>query len=139
VISGGGFYSPAIQLDATAATNTLTTIVNEANGTIAQGGFGPALQAFGNASLDLTNKGAIIGPMNFAAGDVALHLFTGSTMTDDLVAGTGAQNTISLNGAGSGSFGMAIENFQTIDKQDSGNWALSGAISGATSVRRQYV
>jgi autotransporter family porin len=92
------------------------------------------LQASGNASLDLTNKGAIVGPLNFAAGDVALHLYTGSTMTDDLVAGTGASNTISLNGAGSGSFAMAIQNFQTIDKQDPGNWALSGVISGATSV-----
>ena len=82
-------------------------------------------------SVDFTNKGAVIGNMVFGAGDVALHFYTGSSLTGDLTAGTGT-NTISLNGSGNGAFSSPIADFQTITKLDDGTWTLSGVVSGAT-------
>ena len=69
--------------------------------------------------------------MVFGAGDVALHFYTGSSLTGDLTAGTGT-NTISLNGSGNGAFSSPIADFQTITKLDDGTWTLSGVVSGAT-------
>ena len=107
----------------------MTTIVNDSGGAI-QGAVN-ALVANGNASVDFTNKGAVIGNMVFGAGDVALHFYTGSSLTGDLTAGTGT-NTISLNGSGNGAFSSPIADFQTITKLDDGTWTLSGVVSGAT-------
>jgi autotransporter-associated beta strand protein len=120
-----------IQLDPTGASNTLTTIVNNAGGTI-QGAVN-ALVANGNASVDFTNKGTVIGNLVFGAGDAALHFYTGSSLTGNLTAGTGT-NTISFNGSGNGTFSNPIANFQTITKQDDGTWTLSGVVSGATAI-----
>ena len=132
ITNSGRINSPSgvgIQLDATSASNTLTTIVNDSGGAI-QGAVN-ALVANGNASVDFTNKGAVIGNMVFGAGDVALHFYTGSSLTGDLTAGTGT-NTISLNGSGNGAFSSPIADFQTITKLDDGTWTLSGVVSGAT-------
>jgi autotransporter-associated beta strand protein len=120
-----------IQLDATSASNTLTTIVNNVGGVV-QGTAG-ALVAKGNASVDFTNRGAVVGDLVFGAGAAALHFYTGTTLTGSLTAGTGA-DTISFNGSRSGAFSNPISNFQTITKQDDGTWTLSGAVSGATVV-----
>jgi uncharacterized protein with beta-barrel porin domain len=120
-----------IRLDATTASNTLTTIVNSAGGTV-QGAVN-ALVANGNASVDFTNKGSVVGGLAFGAGDASLHFYTGSSLTGNLTAGTGT-NTISFNGSGSGTFSNAVANFQTITKQDDGTWTLSGVLSGATAV-----
>ena len=120
-----------IRLDATTASNTLTTIVNSAGGTI-QGAVN-ALVANGNASVDFTNKGSVVGDLVFGAGDASLHFYTGSSLTGNLTAGTGT-NTISFNGSGSGTFSNAVANFQAITKQDDGTWTLSGVVSGATAV-----
>jgi uncharacterized protein with beta-barrel porin domain len=120
-----------IQLDPTGASNTLTTIVNNAGGTI-QGAVN-ALVTTGNASVDFINKGTVVGDLVFGAGDVALHFFTGSSLTGNVTAGTGT-NTLSLNGSGSGVLSSSIANFQTITKQDDGTWTLSGVVSGATAV-----
>ena len=92
-----------------------------------------ALVANGNASVDFTNKGAVIGNMVFGAGDVALHFYTGSSLIGNLTAGTGT-NTIDLNGLGSGTFSSPIANFQTVTKLDDGTWTLSGAVSGPTAL-----
>jgi outer membrane autotransporter protein len=132
ITNSGTIHSPSgvgILLDATNASNTLTTIVNDSGGAI-QGAVN-ALVANGNASVDFTNKGAVIGNMVFCAGDVALHFYTGSSLTGDLTAGTGT-NTISLNGSGNGAFSSPIADFQTITKLDDGTWTLSGVVSGAT-------
>jgi autotransporter-associated beta strand protein len=132
ITNSGTINSPSgagIQLDATSASNTLTTIVNDSGGAI-QGAVN-ALVANGNASVDFTNKGAVIGNIVFGAGDVALHFYTGSSLTGDLTAGTGT-NTISLNGSGNGAFSSLIADFQTITKLDDGTWTLSGVVSGAT-------
>ena len=120
-----------IQLDATAASNTLTTIVNDVAGTI-QGAVN-ALVANGNASVDFTNKGTVVGDLVFGAGDATLHFYTGSSLTGNLTAGTGT-NSISFNGLGSGAFSSPITNFQTMTKQDDGTWTLSGVVSGTTAV-----
>ena len=89
--------------------------------------------ANGNASVDFTNKGTVVGNLVFGAGDASLHFYTGSSLTGNLTAGTGT-NTISFNGSGSGTFSNPIANFQTITKQDDGIWTLSGVVSGATAV-----
>ena len=132
ITNSGTINSPSgagIQLDATSASNTLTTIVNDSGGAI-QGAVN-ALVANGNASVDFTNKGAVIGNMVFGAGDVALHFYTGSSLIGNLTAGTGT-NTIGLNGPGNGTFSNPIANFQTITKLDDGTWTLSGVVSGPT-------
>ena len=132
ITNSGMINSPSgvgIQLDATSASNTLTTIVNNPGGAI-QGAVN-ALVANGNASVDFTNRGAVIGNMAFGAGDVALHFYTGSSLIGNLMAGTGT-NTIDLNGAGTGAFSNPIANFQTITKLDDGTWTLSGVVSGLT-------
>ncbi len=134
ITNSGTIHSPSgagIQLDATSASNTLTTIVNNSGGAI-QGAVN-ALVANGNASVDFTNKGAVIGNMVFGAGDVALHFYTGSSLIGNLTAGTGT-NTIDLNGLGNGAFSSPIANFQTITKLDDGTWTLSGAVSGVTAL-----
>ena len=127
----GTAFGAGIQLDGTSASNTLTTIANNAGGTIQ--GATNALVTQGNASVDFTNKGSIIGDMVFGAGDASLHFYTGSSLIGNLTAGTGT-NAISFNGSGSGTFSNPIANFQTINKQDSGTWTLSGVVSGATAV-----
>jgi outer membrane autotransporter protein len=132
ITNSGTINSPSgvgIQLDATSASNTLTTIVNDSGGAI-QGAV-DALVANGNASVDFTNRGAVIGDMVFGAGDVALHFYTGSSLIGNLTAGTGI-DTISLNGSGNGAFSSPIANFQTITKLDDGTWTLSGVVSGTT-------
>ena len=132
ITNSGTINSPSgagIQLDATSASNTLTTIVNNAGGTI-QGAVN-ALVANGNASVDFTNKGTVVGNMVFGAGNAALHFYTGSSLIGNLTAGTGT-NTISFNGSGNGTFSNPIANFQTITKQDDGTWTLSGVVSGPT-------
>ena len=132
ITNSGTINSPSgagIQLDATTASNTLTTIVNNAGGTI-QGAVN-ALVANGNASVDFTNKGTVVGNMVFGAGNAALHFYTGSSLIGSLTAGTGT-NTISFNGSGNGTFSNPIANFQTITKQDDGTWTLGGIVSGPT-------
>ena len=132
ITNSGTIHSPSgagIQLDATSASNTLTTIVNDSGGAIE--GAVNALVANGNASVDFTNKGAVIGNMVFGAGDVALHFYTGSSLIGNLTAGTGT-NTIGLNGSGNGTFSSPIANFQTITKLDDGTWTLSDVVSGPT-------
>jgi outer membrane autotransporter protein len=132
ITNSGTINSPSgagIQLDATSASNTLTTIVNNAGGAI-QGAL-DALVTIGNASVDFTNKGAVVGDLVFGAGNAALHFYTGSSLTGNLTAGTG-MNTISLNGSGNDTFSSPITNFQTITKENDGTWTLSGVVSGPT-------
>ena len=68
----------------------MTTIVNNADGTI-QGAVN-ALVANGNASVDFTNNGTVVGNLVFGAGDAALHFYTGSSLTGNLTAGTGHEH-----------------------------------------------
>jgi autotransporter-associated beta strand protein len=89
--------------------------------------------ANGNASVDFTNKGTVVGDLVFGAGDAALHFYTGSSLTGNLTAGTGT-NTISFNGSGNSTFSNPIANFQTITKEDDGTWTVSGVVSGATAI-----
>ena len=75
-VIGSAASGVGIQLDATSASNTLTTIVNNVGGVV-QGTAG-ALVTIGNASVDFTNKGAVVGDLVFGAGAATLHFYTGS-------------------------------------------------------------
>src|SRR4029077_15212058 len=68
-----------------------------------------------------------IGNLIFAGGNDALHLYTGSTISGSLNRG-GCNILMTLIGAGSGAMSGALKNFQTLIKQDSGSWTLSGSI-----------
>jgi outer membrane autotransporter protein len=101
------------------------TIINESTGVIQAPG--NVMGASGNGAVDFTNQGRVIGNVIFAGGNDALHLYTGSTISGS-VNGGGGNNLMTLNGTGSGSMSGALTNFQTLIKQDSGTWTLSGSI-----------
>jgi autotransporter-associated beta strand protein len=101
------------------------TVINEATGVIQAPG--NVMGASGNGAVDFTNQGRVIGNLIFAGGNDALHLYTGSTISGSINGG-GGNNLMTLNGTGSGSMSGALTNFQTLIKQDSGTWTLSGSI-----------
>ena len=101
------------------------TVINEATGVIQAPG--NVMGASGNGAVDFTNQGRVIGSLIFAGGNDALHLYTGSTISGSINGG-GGNNLMTLNGTGSGSMSGALTNFQTLIKQDSGTWTLSGSI-----------
>ncbi|MFC5475278.1 autotransporter outer membrane beta-barrel domain-containing protein [Paraherbaspirillum soli] len=105
-------------------------IINNATGVIQAPG--NVIGGSGNGAVDFTNRGTVIGDLVFAGGDDALHLYTGSTITGSFDGG-GGTNSISLNGAGMQSMPGAIKNFQTLVKNDSGTWELTGSITGVTA------
>jgi autotransporter-associated beta strand protein len=101
------------------------TVINQASGVIQAPS--NVMGASGNGAVDFTNRGKVIGNVIFAGGNDALHLYTGSTITGSINGG-GGNNLMTLNGTGSGSMSGALTNFQTLIKQDSGTWTLSGSI-----------
>jgi outer membrane autotransporter protein len=118
-------HAAAIWFQNTSGGNT---VINEASGVI-QGPSNTAnvMGASGNGSVNFTNKGTVIGSLIFAGGDDQLHIYTGSTISGS-VNGGGGNNLMTLNGTGTGSMSGALTNFQTLIKQDSGTWTLSGSI-----------
>jgi outer membrane autotransporter protein len=101
------------------------TVINQPSGVIQAPG--NVMGASGNGTVDFTNQGMVIGNVIFAGGNDVLHLYTGSTITGSINGG-GGNNLMTLNGTGSGSRSGALTNFQTLIKQDSGTWTLSGSI-----------
>jgi hypothetical protein len=101
------------------------TVINQPSGVIQAPG--NVMGASGNGAVNFTNQGKVIGNLIFAGGNDALHLYTGSTITGSINGG-GGNNLMTLNGTGSGSMSGALTNFQTLIKQDSGTWTLSGSI-----------
>jgi hypothetical protein len=73
--------------------------------------------------------GSVIGSLIFTSGARdQLHIYTGSTVTGAISGGTGGNNLMTLNGAGSDSMSGALTHFQTLIKQDSGTWTLTGTL-----------
>ncbi|MFM0597857.1 autotransporter outer membrane beta-barrel domain-containing protein [Paraburkholderia dilworthii] len=112
----------------------LNTVINNATGVIEA----PAnvIGAYGNGAVDFTNRGLVIGNLVFAGGDDTLHLYTGSVITGNFDGG-GGNNVLTLNGTGTGTLPGDIANFQTLIKQDSGTWTLTGALSGVNTAEVQ--
>ena len=107
----------------------MTTIVNDSGGAI-QGAVN-ALVANGNASVDFTNKGAVIGDMVFGAGDVALHFYTGSSLIGRLD-GRNRHRHDQLERVGKRRVFQPDRGFPDDHQVDDGTWTLSGVVSGAT-------
>ncbi|MFM0069195.1 autotransporter family protein [Paraburkholderia aspalathi] len=107
----------------------LNTVINNATGVIQAPN--NVIGSSGNGAVDFTNRGQVIGNLVFAGGNDSLHLFTGSVITGNFDGG-GGTNVITLNGTGSASLPGSIRNFQSLFKQDSGTWTLTGSIIGVT-------
>jgi outer membrane autotransporter protein len=124
----------AIWLEASSGSNT---VVNGATGVIEyKAGAGNILGVSGTMAVDFTNQGRLIGVLNFANGDDALHVHTGSSITG-AIDGGGGNNLLTLDGTGTASFAQTLSNFQTLVKRDSGTWTFDNALpgSGITSTR----
>lgn len=104
------------------------TVVNNATGVIEAPG---SVIGGGDDPIDFTNRGQVLGDILFGGGDDALHLYTGSSISGTIDGG-GGNNLVTLNGTGTGSMAANFPNFQTLYKQDSGTWTLTGPLTGVT-------
>lgn len=134
VINNGTIRSStaaAIWFDNLSGSNT---IINNETGVIQANG--NVIGSAGNASVDFTNKGSVIGNLVFAGGNDTLRLYTGSTITGNFNGG-GGSNTIYLSGTGNSALPGNISNFQTLIKNDAGTWTLTGTVSGVRTAEVQ--
>ncbi|MDM0074340.1 autotransporter outer membrane beta-barrel domain-containing protein [Variovorax sp. J2P1-59] len=124
----------AIWFESSSGSNT---IENGATGIIEyKNGAGNIMGVSGTMALDFTNKGQLIGSLNFANGDDALRIYTGSSISGSINGGGGV-NLLTLNGTGTGVVSQTISNFQTLVKNDSGTWTFNKSLAGVgiTSTR----
>jgi len=111
------------------------SVTNQAGGTISGGSIGVRL---GGGSV--TNAGTITGTGGTAvlfagSGNNTLILQTGSVLNGDAVGSTAAGATNALVLQGTGSANNSFLNFNTLDVQASGLWALNGVSTiGATTI-----
>jgi outer membrane autotransporter protein len=118
----------AIWLEASSGSNT---VVNGPTGVIEyKGGAGNILGVTGTMAVDFTNQGSLIGVLNFANGNDALHVHTGSSITG-AINGGGGNNLLTLDGTGTATFAQSLSNFQTLVKRDSGTWTFDIALPGS--------
>lgn len=85
----------------------------------------------GNGALDFTNRGTVRGSIRLPGGNDILRLFTGSTVTGSFSGGAG-NDQIFLSGVGQASLPGDFVGFESLIKNDTGTWTLSGTISGVT-------
>ncbi|MGJ3699364.1 autotransporter outer membrane beta-barrel domain-containing protein [Variovorax sp. AFSI2.2] len=88
--------------------------------------------ANGTSAVDFTNKGSVIGSLNFANGNDALHVFTGSSITGNINGG-GGTNLLTLkseNGAASTFAPLSLAGFQTL-QSNAGIWTFNVALPGS--------
>lgn len=88
--------------------------------------------ANGTSAVDFTNKGSVIGSLNFANGNDALHAFTGSKITGNINGGGGA-NLLTLeseDGATSTFAPLSLSGFQTL-QSNAGIWTFNVALPGS--------
>jgi autotransporter-associated beta strand protein len=110
------------------------TIINETGGVI-QGASTTTSVIGGGGPVNFTNKGQVIGSLNFSGGNDRLTLYTGSGVTGS-ISGGGRIDTLTLNGLDSGTLASAISNFEMLTKQDAGTWTLTGPIAnGAVAIQ----
>jgi autotransporter-associated beta strand protein len=114
------------RLDAGLLLNSGSTVVNRASGVITslQGGS----VFFGTSSLTLVNYGAINGAVELDGGNNLVTVYPGSRIAGPLALG-GGENTLTLAGAGQGTFTNAISGLSHLVKIDMGTWGF-GPSSG---------
>lgn len=110
-------------------TSGLNTIINTETGVIQAPG--TVIGGSGNGALDFTNRGQVIGNINLAGGNDILRIYTGSTITGNFSGGAG-NDAIFLSGTGDSTLPGNFVGFESLTKNDSGRWTLSGSITGVT-------
>jgi fibronectin-binding autotransporter adhesin len=116
----------------------LNTIINNITGTIESDQSGGNVIGGGGSAVDFTNKGSVVGNINFGGGNDIMRVYTGSS-TSGTINGGGGANSLFLNGAGSAALPAQFSKFQTLTKQDSGTWNVTQTLSsiGLTAVEVQ--
>ena len=119
-------YAADIWFQNSTGTNT---VINEAGALME----GPSttysvIGATADGNVNFTNKGAIIGSLDFGNGNNVLNLYTGQSITGTVDGGTGT-NALTLDGTGSSTLDAGtITDFQSLTKEDSGIWTVTGSI-----------
>lgn len=125
----------AIWFQANSGNNTILNTGTMEAGHVAGGsnpGTATVFGANGTSAVDFTNKGSVIGSLNFANGNDALHVFTGSSITGNINGGGGA-NLLTLeseNGAASTFSPLSLTGFQTL-QNNAGIWTFNVALPGS--------
>ncbi|HJS12556.1 autotransporter-associated beta strand repeat-containing protein, partial [Sphingopyxis sp.] len=114
-------------------TSGLNTVVNNATGIIEAGNgtTSTVIGGSGNGALDFTNRGIVRGSISLAGGDDILRLFTGSTVTGSFSGGAG-NDQIFLSGVGQSTLPGNFVGFESLVKNETGTWTLTGTITGVT-------
>jgi outer membrane autotransporter protein len=99
------------------------TIINNETGVIQSPG--SVIGSSGDAPIDFTNKGTVIGDIVFSGGDDVMRIYTGSSVSGTIDGGTG-NNQLFLSGLGVDTLTGNIANFQTLIKTDTGTWTVNG-------------
>ncbi|OHV72809.1 autotransporter outer membrane beta-barrel domain-containing protein [Ensifer sp. LCM 4579] len=108
-------------------TTGINTVIN--NGVIQSPG--TVIGGSGNGALDFTNRGMVIGNITLAGGDDILRLFTGSSIAGNFSGGAG-DDAIFLSGDGSASLPGNMSGFESLTKNGTGTWELTGTVTGVT-------
>jgi outer membrane autotransporter protein len=99
------------------------TIINNETGVIQSPG--SVIGSSGDAPVDFTNKGTVIGDIIFSGGDDIMRIYTGSSVQGNIDGGAG-NNQLFLSGLGVDTLTGNIVNFQTLIKTDTGTWTVNG-------------
>ena len=106
------------------------TIINNETGVIQSPG--SVIGSSGDAPIDFTNKGTVIGDIVFSGGDDIMRIYTGSSVTGTIDGGAG-NNQLFLSGLGVDTLTGNIVNFQALIKTDTGTWTVNGIPAGVQS------
>ena len=114
-------------------TSGLNTVINNETGIIEAGNgtTSTVIGGSGNGALDFTNRGTVRGSIRLAGGNDILRLFTGSTVTGDFSGGAG-NDQIFLSGVGEATLPGNFVGFESLIKNETGTWTLTGTITGVT-------
>ncbi len=129
----------AIWFQANSGNNTIVNTGTMEAGYVAGSsnpGTATVFGANGTSAVDFTNKGSVIGSLNFANGNDALHAYTGSSITGNISGGGGANLlTLESEDGGASTFApLSLAGFQTL-QSNAGVWTFNVALpsSGITS------
>jgi len=106
------------------------TVINNETGVIQSPG--SVIGSSGDAPIDFTNKGTVIGDIVFSGGDDIMRIYTGSSVQGTIDGGAG-NNQLFLSGLGTDTLTGNIVNFQTLIKTDTGTWTVNGILPDVQS------